>query len=347
MATVMRKENIYDAILRDVFEIRNPHAKFTEDQYLKLKEKVNNQAKKDVSTKAMLLPLQSKKAFFELTTARNRNLINVDEQNKLRKTVVGFFGLSVGSLAALTWMRQSRADVIKIMDPDTIDATNLNRIPFGWDTIGREKAEVVKKELTQINPFCEVISATKTDKNTVKHFFFAKPELDIIIDAIDDFEGKVLLRYFAKKRKIALVSAADVGDNVMLDIERYDINPRQEFFHGRVEDLDKINFSQLTDRERKKLIIQLVGFENASERMIESIMAIGGSIPTWPQLGATATMAGGIVTTAIKKIILGEQVESGRYYISLDDILVKDFNSNRRVTERKAKVAQIERLLNS
>src|SRR5579859_3741105 len=51
-----------------------------------------------------------------LATVRNRNLITQEEQEVLRKTVVGFFGMSVGSHAALTWMMGSRADVMKIMD---------------------------------------------------------------------------------------------------------------------------------------------------------------------------------------------------------------------------------------
>ena len=45
--------------------------------------------------------------FFYLSTVRNRNLITAKQQLKLKNTVVSFFGLSVGSQAAFTWIIQS------------------------------------------------------------------------------------------------------------------------------------------------------------------------------------------------------------------------------------------------
>ncbi len=282
---------------------------------------------------------------FELTTVRNRNLITAKEQQKLRKSTVGVFGLSVGSHAALTWIMESRADAIKIADFDSLAATNLNRLRFGWEDVGEMKVSVVSKYLQSINPFTQIITETNVSHENIIKLFDTYPKIQVVVDAIDSMKGKILLRKLAAQRKLPVVSAADVGDNVMLDIERYDKLPQPKFFLGKIPDVEKIDIDALSTIERKKLIIKLVGFENVSEQMLDSLLNIGDMIATWPQLGATATIAGGIVATTIKKILLGEKIKSGRYYFSLDQLLVADFATPERELSRNKKILKLKKEL--
>lgn len=334
-----------EELIQELWHIRNPHLDEDDAVYKKFKKKILEEISHHKQKKTIDVNLPSKKAFFELSTARNRNLINIEEQNILRNTIVGFFGLSVGSHAVTTWIMESRADTVKIIDPDTISATNLNRIRIGWKAVGKRKVELVKNIILEINPFCNIHSFKHGSSKEIREVFEMKPKIDIVVDEIDNFEAKILLRKLAREKRIPLISAADVGDNVILDVERYDQDPNLELFLGRVPNIETINFSSLTDKEKKKLIINLIGFEKNSERMIDSLFSIGGSIVTWPQLGATATIAGGVIATTIKKIVLKENVTSGRYYVSLDDILVKDFNSNKRKISRMKKIEQIKSIL--
>ncbi|HVA96270.1 MAG TPA: ThiF family adenylyltransferase [Candidatus Acidoferrales bacterium] len=281
-----------------------------------------------------------------LATVRNRTLITSEGQDKLKNTVVGFFGMSVGSHAALTWMMESRADVIKIIDPDIITPTNLNRLRWGWDSIGKNKVDVVRQALLEVDPFVSVVTMKSKAQKDMKEILESHPRLDVIVDEIDDIEGKIALRSFAKENKIPLLSAADVGDNVILDIERYDSEPQTQPFLGRIPFIDLDKFFHLSDLERRNYIIKLVGFENNSEEMLDSLLAIGKSLSTWPQLGATATITGGVIATTIKKISLGEKVASGRYYLSLDDLLVKDFTSELRKEDRRQKIEKIKQKFN-
>lgn len=285
-------------------------------------------------------------AIFSLSTTRNRNLITKDQQTLLKKTTVGFFGLSVGSHAALTWMMQSRADTIKIADPDKITPSNLNRMRVGWQDIGSYKVDVIRKELLSINPLASVIGYIGKEIDQVKKLFDVHPKMDVVVDEIDDLYGKMFLRKLAKKDKIPLLSAADCGDNVILDIERYDLIPQPQFFLGQIQKLDEKKLAKMSDLKKKKQIIKLVGFDKSEETMLKSLLALGTNLGTWPQLGATATMAGGIITTAIKKIILGEKVQSGRYYISLDDILTSDFESKKRRSYRQKLIDAVKKKLN-
>ena len=234
----------------------------------------------------------SEKIMFELSTSRNQNLITKDEQLMLSKKTVAFFGMSVGSHAVTAWMMTSRGfSSVKIIDPDTIDATNLNRLKFGWSSVGQYKVDIVKKELSDINPKAKIISQKKSSALIIKTLVNNQPKVDAIVDEIDDFEAKIQLRRQAKRLRIPLVSAADIGDNIMIDIERYDLNKNYPMFGGCLPDVEKINFKKLNETEKKQLIIKLVGFKHNSKRMVASLSAIGKTIPTWPQLGPTAMMA--------------------------------------------------------
>lgn len=327
--------------MRELFKVRNPHLSCRKDAVDKFIASYKRKIAKKGFRKNPRLPILTEKASFELTTARNRNLISAGEQQKLKDTVVVVFGLSVGSHAAVTWMMQSRADVIKIIDPDTVDVTNLNRLRTGWKSVGRFKVDIVKEELLSINPFASVISF-KNKQPEIEQIIDSAPGAHIIVDEIDDFEAKINLRKIAKKRKIPLISAADVGDNVIVDIERYDLDPSLVPFLGRVGNVDRINFASLTDRQKKVLIIKLVGLEHNCEKMLDSLFAIGASIVTWPQLGATAAISGGVITTAIKKIVLGENVGSGRVVVDIDGILLKETTES---AGKRKKLNQLERLV--
>jgi tRNA threonylcarbamoyladenosine dehydratase len=331
-------EDIKKELLLELWE----NSIFDNNSYELLESIVIDQSQKEDPFDISYLELNSSELYLELSTIRNRNLISKDDQRKLSKTTVGFFGLSVGSHAALTWMMESRADAIKIIDPDTISASNLNRLRFGWKDVGRPKIEVVKEYLEDINPYSNIITCEETSLESVEKLFYSEPAINIVIDAVDDLSGKIVLRNLAKSLKIPLIMATDVGDNVILDIERYDLNPQPEFFLGRVSGIEYLDITKLTFFDRIKLTFKIVGFEENSEQMLESLSSIGKNLATWPQLGATASLAGGIISTVIKKLVLEEKVESGRYYFSLDSLLVSDFNDIRRREERKTLIEKLK-----
>ncbi|OGK35942.1 hypothetical protein A3A93_05840 [Candidatus Roizmanbacteria bacterium RIFCSPLOWO2_01_FULL_38_12] len=327
---------IKEDIFKELHQIRNPHLTSKELKTIKFNHKLLNKSRHPLHL--------TQKVSFELATARNKTLIYPDEQEKLRNTVVGFFGMSVGSHAAITWMMESRADVIKIVDPDKISATNLNRMRVSWENVGRYKTVVIQKELQEINPYATVFSFTNVGESVIKKIFYSRPSLQVVVDEIDDIKGKLTLRKFARNLRIPVISAIDVEDDIFVDIERYDINEHQEYFNNRLPNITKININNLSEKEKKQLIVGLVSLEKVSERMLNSLFGIGASIVTWPQLGATATIAGGVIATLIKKIILGEDIKSGRYYLSVNSIFVRSFNSLKRINERRKKIQTINEI---
>lgn len=329
--------------IKELLKLRNPHVntEFTDHEINGEMEKI-----KDIKNISRLGMPISKNAFLELVTSRNRNLVLPHEQKKLLNTTVAIFGMSVGSSAAISWMSISRANDIKIIDPDVIEATNLNRLPFGFDSLGVRKVDAIKESLLKLNPFANIYTFTRIEKQNLNNVIFRKnPNVHLVVDEMDDFESKLELRKLCKKYKIPLVSAADVGDMTMVDVERYDTDKNLSPFLGRLGDVSKLDFKKMGPFDKKKLIIKLVGFDHNSERILESLMAIGGTVTTWPQLGATASMTGGVTALTIKKIILGEDVKSGRYFISLDEVLVDDFNVPKRQLYRERLINNIKEVL--
>jgi hypothetical protein len=62
----------------------------------------------------------------------------------------------------------------------------------------------------------------------------------------------------------------------------------------------------------------------------KSLLKIGSSIVTHPQLGSTVLMTGGVTTYAIKRIAAGHAMPSGRTVVSLDHLIAADEYDNRR-----------------
>ena len=340
------KKDLFNKLLKELYKVRNPHLDFKQDIFQNLKNQVSSQVKKETILKGRKDTFLPKKAFLDLTTSRNKNLIFPDEQDVLRKTVVAFFGLSVGSHAAITWAMLARPDAIKIADYDRIDATNLNRIQALWNDLGVRKVDYVEDRIIGMNPYTKIYKHVERDASKIEPFIRDNTGADLIVDEVDNLHAKIILRRIARDRKIPIITVADVGDNVIMNIERYDLDVNTVPFLGRLSQEDIYTILQTNDEViLRKMIIKLVGLKGNSERMSKSLFAINGSISTWPQLGATATIAGGLITTTIKKIILGEKVISGRYYLSLDDLLVSDYKLEKNIKKRNTLIKQLELVL--
>jgi len=160
-----------------------------------------------------------------------------------------------------------------------------------------------------------------------------------VIDELDNLAVKCLIREQAKKRRIAVVMAADNGDNAVVDIERYDLKPQPEFFHGRMGTVSYDSLSKLDKFGIGKMITKHVGPENVTERMQQSLTQMGKTIVSWPQLGGAALMNGAAVAYCARKILNGQPLEKNRALISLDEKLVPGYNTPKAAARRR-KVSQ-------
>jgi hypothetical protein len=276
-----------------------------------------------------------------LRTARNRNLILEEEQQKLYDATILVVGLSVGSSAVEMLLSEGIGGKIILVDMDIIEPTNLNRIKTTYQEVGTHKVDALAKRISEIDPFIEQVHFRDgLNADNLKNIL-AQYHPDIIIDEMDDLTMKLTLRSQAKESKIAVLMATDDGENAILDIERYDTNIDQQPFEGRIpeEIIQKVLAGQLTRPEIGMLIGKyFVGGEHIPLRMFESLIEVGKSIPSWPQLAGAATLSGVALAYAAKKIILKQPVHEGRHIFDMDHELDPEVES----AEYKTKIANFQ-----
>ena len=56
--------------------------------------------------------------------------------------------------------------------------------------------------------------------------------------------------------------ATDNGDNIILDVERFDLEPERPILHGLIGDVKPDDFKTMNYEEWLKLATKIVGFEN-------------------------------------------------------------------------------------
>ncbi|MEX2014666.1 MAG: ThiF family adenylyltransferase [Candidatus Saccharimonadales bacterium] len=334
--------DIVENQLAELFKIQNPGKENEEE----LKDFISSLDRQNTAWifypwSKKLLNCLGPKELLALRTNRNKRLIDDDEQKKLTDSVIGIAGMSVGSGIALGLSYSGISREIKIADHDEVDTSNLNRLRETLINIGKPKVELVAQHIYELDPFAEVhVFDGGVDVNNIDDFFLS-PNLDVVVDEIDDFKMKVQLRIHAKKYKIPLVMFTNLGDNVLVDIERYDLDETQRMFNGLLsaEQEDSILSSNITKEDENRYAVQLVGPQYIPTRALRSVTQIGKTLVGRPQLYSTVTVDGGFAAYLVKNIILGNPVKAGRYFIQFDklfDVDNDDFSDN----SERAKILQ-------
>lgn len=274
----------------------------------------------------------------ELRTARNRNLITKEEQDKFYNAKVGISGLSVGNSVAATLLHSGGPKFMRLADFDTLAASNTNRIRSGFINLGLKKIEIVVREIYEVNPYANLLLFPKgLSLDSIENFLLFPKPLDVLVDEMDNIYLKIKIRLLARKYKIPVVMAADNGDGVVLDIERYDLDGNYPLFHGDVpeDELMKVT-PDFPKFEAARIITRWVHPENVAYGMQKSLLELGKTLYTWPQLGTAAFMAGCCVSYAVRNIINGEPIKSGKYIISLENkILYQSYSKTEQIKRKK------------
>jgi len=331
--------------LKELFLIRRPHYRFNPDY-----EKEWQEYLKDYCT---IDPIEQCGSWFyfpwsrclahylpeemhnELRTARNCNIINKEEQVKLLNTTVAIAGLSVGSHSALTLAMMGIAKNFRLADLDEISGSNLNRIRADVTQIGVNKCVLVTQQIYQINPYSKIESYPHgIDDGSMKKFLSGA---DILVEEVDNLAIKIQLRVQAKLLGIPVVMATDNGDNVIVDVERYDLNPDLVIFNGVAGNLTLEEFKQFSPAELPRLATKIAGPKLITPRMQDSLLAVGHTIYSWPQTGNAATLAGVGIAYVAKRILLKEKIKEGKMEINLDAIFDPEYNDPAVVKDREEK----------
>src|SRR3989344_229037 len=266
-----------------------------------------------------LLHTLSQEETIELRTNRNRNLITNEESTLLSQKTLGIVGLSVGVHFASGFAYGAIGGHLKLADFDTIETTNLNRLRARLVDVGSPKITIVARNIYDIDPHASLFLFSDGLSEGNLGRFLGTPKPDLIFEAIDDFHMKIRLRIEARKLRIPVVMLTSLGDNILVDIERFDLNTSLPLFHGLVGNVpEEILAGEITPEKEKEFAVKLVGREHIPKRAIASVMEIGKTLVGRPQLASTVFINGGLSAYLARKILLGDRTLSGRFVISLD-----------------------------
>lgn len=203
--------------------------------------------------------------------SRTERLIGKDNLEKIKNKNIIIFGLGgVGSYVAEALARCG-VGKMTVVDKDTVDITNINRQLYALhSTVGRNKADVAKERILDINPKCEVTPIVKMylPENAEK---FNLSQYDYIIDAIDNVTAKIDLAMKSQELGIPMIASMGTGNKLdptsfkITDIYKTDTCPlcrvmRRELKARGVKKL-KVLYSTETpknDRERTPASISFV-----------------------------------------------------------------------------------------
>ncbi len=325
-------KDIYESQINELFEINNAKLIGKPEFKKKLKDFKKNRFGKNALLKGnyiyfpwsgILLHSVNEKELNLLRTNRTNNLLTREEQITLGNFSSGIAGLSFGNGIALSLVYAGASKNIKIADTDIFETTNLNRVRVGLPSVNIAKTQVTAQEIYEINPYAnvEIFEKGLTSEN-VSDFIGGKNNLNIIFDVVDDFSMKVRIRLAAKKAKIPVVMLTSLEDSILVDIERFDLNPNSDIFHGLLGDVtDDLLNKKMTEKDKARYAMAIVGVESVSYRNLLSLSEIGTNLVSRPHLFGTVSIVCGLAAYIIKRIALNEDMPSKRKLLKFNEIL--------------------------
>lgn len=267
-----------------------------------------------------LIHILEENDFVFLRTVRNRDKILEKEQCLLSNKTIGIVGMSVGQTIAMSLATERTCNNFVLADFDDLEVSNLNRLSVPLSYLGLNKAVITARRIAEIDPYLNVNCITEAiNSDNVYEFFHSFGLIDLVIDECDNLITKLLLRKEAKKNKIPLLM--DSSDRGMLDVERYDIDESLNYFFGLINETDLNDL--INKGEYHTIVKRIINFTDTSHRFKKSYDEIGKSLLSWPQLASSIYLGAGATTTACREILLNKNVQTGRYYIDVEQILMK------------------------
>ncbi len=244
---------------------------------------------------------------------RNRNLITAAEQQRLEALRIGVVGLSVGHAIAHLLAQEGLCGSLRLADFDDLELSNLNRVPATVFDLGMNKATVTARRIAEIDPYLAVeVFDRGITTDSVGAFLDG---LDILVEECDSLDTKVLIRQEARARGIPVLMAT--GDRGTLDVERFDAEPDRQILHGLLGNLQFSELSGLPNADKVPYALRMMDGAALSPRMAASLVEVGTTLTTWPQLAADVATSAALVAEGVRRIGLGHRLASGRVRVDV------------------------------
>ncbi len=228
---------------------------------------------------------------------RTELLLGQEAMDRLRHSHVAVFGIGgVGGYAAEALARAGigRLDLI---DHDKVSITNINRqIIASFDTIGKDKADVMKDRIMSVNPNAAV-SVFKCFYLPENADAFDLGKYSYVVDAVDTVTAKIELAVRAKEAGVPVISCMGTGNK--LNPFRFEI---ADIYSTSVCPLAKVMRRELRKRNIPRLKVLYSKEEPIKNYLSEQGRAVPGSISFVP------SAAGLMIASEVVRDIIGTHV---------------------------------------
>ena len=228
---------------------------------------------------------------------RTRLLIGDTALQKIQHSKIVVFG--VGGVGSYVVEALARAGIghIVLVDPDTVDITNLNRqIEALHSTIGKLKVEVVKKRILDINPEAEV-EIYKPNDIAGGEFNLIDKSFTYVVDAIDTMKNKIQIIEKAYKENVKIISATGAANKIQPSL--FEVS---DIYNTSVCPVCKILRKELKQRNIPSL---KVVYSKEVPKKIKKEEKKLGSISFVPSVEGLI-MAGEVIKDIIKEVSYGK-----------------------------------------
>jgi molybdopterin-synthase adenylyltransferase len=174
------------------------------------------------------MPEYDEKIYWEIVD-RQKGILNKEEQLKLRNSQITIIGCGGIGGAAIEMVARMGVGMLRIVDKDVFDLTNLNRqLMSNLKNVGKPKTEVTEHEIQSINPFLEIKTFNEelNHKNVSKIINGSK----IVIDALDNLLSRVIVSRCARKLDIPFIHGAIHGTMGQVSVFRRETPTYEELF---------------------------------------------------------------------------------------------------------------------
>ncbi|MGK8522123.1 Rv1355c family protein [Nocardia asteroides] len=264
--------------------------------------------------RAAVVGLPGPRTYRMIRLDRNRNKLTRAEQERLTGLTIGIIGQSAGHAIAHLLALEGVCGVLRLADLDEIELSNLNRVAGTLFDIGINKAVVTARRIAELDPYLPVqVFEAGVDENSVDEFLAG---LSIVVEECDSLDMKLLIREAAARHRVPVLM--ETSDRGLLDVERFDLEPRRPTFHGLLGDVRAQDLRGLTSRQKAPFVVKLLGAAGLSPRLGASLVEVGETVTSWPQLAGDVALGAASVVAAVRRIGLGTKLDSGRVRVDVE-----------------------------
>jgi molybdopterin/thiamine biosynthesis adenylyltransferase len=138
---------------------------------------------------------------------RQELIQGIDNDIKVLIVGCGGIGFHVAKLLAMSGVTE-----IVAFDPDTLEESNLNRLDLTFESIGKNKADIVKETVKSLRPDTFI----KTFPFPLKDHMYPKG-VDWLIDCTDNHEAQLNNERMAKENGASYLKAGYDGERMSLN----------------------------------------------------------------------------------------------------------------------------------